>query len=174
MFNPKILCVVSACLLCACSKSAPNDAASPSKNAATQPPAALAASVCDKKLVTAQDVASLFSEPVVNMKNIPGDPQSCAFKTAGFSGASISVRPGKGIAVLSTYTSGHMSEYDKSEPLAGVGDEAIRSLNLNRIVARKGDLLCEITGPGLARPSGDPMIANLSGLCEKIFAAQAY
>jgi hypothetical protein len=64
-----------------------------------------------------------------------------------------------------------MNDYDKSEPLAGVGDEAVRSLGLNRIIARKDDLLCEITGPGLARASGDPSLQKLGALCNKIFAS---
>jgi hypothetical protein len=85
----------------------------------------------------------------------------------------IALRPGHGKASVGGYTSGHMNEFEKSEPLPGVGDEAVRSLGLNRVIARKGDLLCEITGPGLAPPAGDPMIAKLGKLCNKIFAAYA-
>jgi hypothetical protein len=105
-----------------------------------------AESVCDRNLIAPQDVNGLLDQPVAKIKNIPGDPQSCEFSTAGFSSLTISVRPGHDMAAVGMYTSGKMDQYEKSVPLAGVGDAAVRSLSLNRIVARKGDLLCEITG----------------------------
>jgi len=109
-------------------------------------------------------------EPITSSKNIPGDPQSCEFSTAGFSSLTISVRPGQGIAAVDMYTSGKMDDFEKSAPLAGVGDAAVRSMQLNRIVARKGDLLCEVTGPGGARGADDPAVHTLGMLCKKIFA----
>ena len=165
--NSKLLLVTCVALI-GCSKTAPENATS--AKATTQPSEA-SKSACDLNLVTNQDVAGLFKDPVVNTKNIPGDAQSCEMSTAGFSGVTISLRPGQGVAVLSTYTSGKMNEFDKSEPLPGVGDEAVRSLGLNRITARKGDLLCEITGPGLSPPVGDPSIAILGKVCNKVFGA---
>jgi hypothetical protein len=108
--------------------------------------------------------------PVTTSKTIPGDPQSCEFSTAGFSSVTISVRPGHGMAAVGMYTSGKMDEFEKSAPLTGVGDAAVRSLQLNRIVARKGDLLCEVTGPGVARSAEDPAVRTLVTLCNKIIA----
>jgi hypothetical protein len=172
MGSSRMLFVAFVALLGGCAKTPSN---SP-PGASAQPPntPAVSKSACDLKLIAASDVADLFSEPVVKAENIPGDPQSCKFKTAGFSAVTISLRPGHGVATVGTYTSGHMNEFEKSEPLPGVGDEAVRSLDLNRVVARKGDLLCEITGPGLAPPAGDPMISRLGRLCNGIFAAQAH
>jgi hypothetical protein len=166
-----------ACVLCcvlielaACSKNPPTGAAATAAPAAS-PAQAQPESACDRKLITAQDVAGILSDPVVKTSDIAGDAQSCKFSTAGFSSVTITVRPGHGLAAVGTYTSGKMNEYEKSEVLAGVGDAAVRSLELNRIVARKGDLLCEITGPGMAKQAGDPTTLKLAALCNKIFAA---
>ena len=169
------LSILLACALCVsagCSRTSANGKAAASA-AADRPAAASPDSVCDRKLITAQDVAGLLDQSVAEIKNIPGDPQSCEFSTAGFSSLTISVRPGHGIAAVGMYTSGKMDQYEKSVPLAGVGDAAVRSLSLNRIVARKGDLLCEITGPGLAKDGDDPRTLKLGELCNKVFAAWA-
>jgi hypothetical protein len=157
------------CAVAACSGTAPSGVANaPAAGVGAQ---AQLVSACDRKLIAAPDVAGLLDQPITEIKNIPGDPQSCTFGTAGFSSVTVSVRPGHGTATIGMYTSGKMDEYDKSAPVAGVGDAAVRSLGLNRITARKGDLLCEITGPGMARAADDPMTLKLVALCNKIFAA---
>ena len=160
-----IVCFLGA--LAACSKTAPNGA---NVDTASMPQVA-PGNACERKLIEPEDAAAVLGAPVTATKTIPGDPQSCQFSTSGFSSVTISLRPGHGKAALGTYTSGKMNDYEKSEPLAGVGDEAVRSLELNRIIARKDDLLCEITGPGVARASGDPRCKNSGALCNKIFAA---
>lgn len=159
------LLVVTFIALVGCSKTAPENASAGTPAAAVP---AVTKSVCDLNLVTTKDVVGLLSEPVVSTKNIPGDPQSCKMETAGFSSVTFTLRPGHGISAVQTYTSGKMDAYEKSEPLAGVGDQAVRSLGVNRVIARKGDLLCEITGPGLSPPAGDPMTGKLGNLCNKI------
>lgn len=164
MFSLAAACAL--CALSACSRTSPGAGATATASAAAKP-----GSVCDRKLIAAPDVVGLLDGPITETKNIPGDAQSCEFSTAGFSSVTISVRPSHGIAAVGTYTSGKMDNYEKSEPLTGVGDAAVRSLALNRIVARKGDLLCEISGPGLARAAHDPMTAKLGALCNRIFAA---
>jgi len=171
MAHSKMLSAIAACMCCtiaACSKQAPGAGASSGQPTGSS--TAAKGNACERKLITAQDVAALFNEPIASSKNIPGDPQSCEFSTAGFSSLTISVRPGHGIAAVGMYASGKMDEFEKSAPLAGVGDAAVRSLQLNRIVARKGDLLCEVTGPGVARSAEDPAIRTLGMLCNKIFA----
>jgi hypothetical protein len=167
MLAAAAVCVL--CTLAGCSTQAPGAGASTGLAAAQS--AAAPGNACDRNLITAQDVASLFNVPITTSKNIPGDPQSCEFGTAGFSSVTISVRQGHGVAAVGMYTSGKMDEFEKSAPLAGVGDDAVRSLLLNRIVARKGDLLCEITGPGIAKGADEPAIHTLGALCNKIFAA---
>jgi hypothetical protein len=172
MANSKILSAAAACALCAnagCSQQAPGASAGTGQAAVQS--TAVPGSACDRKMITAQDVAGLFNVPITASKNIPGDPQSCEFSTAGFSSVTISVRPGHGMAAVGMYTSGKMGEFEKSAPLAGVGDAAVRSLLLNRIIARKDDLLCEITGPGMAQGADDPATHLLGALCNRIFAA---
>jgi hypothetical protein len=173
MAMAKIPTIVIACSLGAlagCSKTAPNAAANPAAAVAASTPQIAAGNACERKLITPEDAAAVLGAAVAATKTIPGDPQSCKFSTAGFSSVTISVRPGHGKAALGTYTSGKMNDYEKSEPVSGIGDEAVRSLDLNRIVARKDDLLCEITGPGLAGAAGDPAVQELGALCNKIFA----
>ena len=165
-----LLAICALCGTAACSRTAPTGGTDVSVAAGSQVVAAQPGSACDRKLIVASDVASLLDQPVVETKNIPGDAQSCEFRTGGFSSVTVSVRPGHGRAVLGMYTSGKMDEYDKSAPLSGVGDAAIRSLGLNRIDARKEDLLCEISGPGLAKGQDDPATLKLGALCNKIFA----
>jgi hypothetical protein len=155
-------------MFAACSQQAPGTGASSGQPTVSS--TAAPGNACERKLITAEDVAALFTVPITTSKNIPGDPQSCEFSTAGFSSVTISVRPGHGMAAVGMYTSGKMDEFEKSAPLTGVGDAAVRSLQLNRIVARKGDLLCEVTGPGVARSAEDPAVRTLVTLCNKIFA----
>jgi hypothetical protein len=171
MAYSRMLSAAAACVCCmfaACSQQAPGAGASSGQPTGSS--SAAAGNACERKLITAQDVAALFTVPVTTSKTIPGDPQSCEFSTAGFSSVTISVRPGHGMAAVGMYTSGKMDEFEKSAPLTGVGDAAVRSLQLNRIVARKGDLLCEVTGPGVARSAEDPAVRTLVTLCNKIFA----
>ena len=171
MAHSRMLSAAAACVFCmfaACSQQAPGAGASSGQPTGSS--SAAAGNACERKLVTAEDVAGLFTVPITTSKNIPGDPQSCEFSTAGFSSVTISVRPGHGMAAVGMYTSGKMDEFEKSAPLTGVGDAAVRSLQLNRIVARKGDLLCEVTGPGVARSAEDPAVRTLVTLCNKIFA----
>ena len=172
MFSTRPAAVACACAfaLSACSQSAPPTGATAPAQVDSGTAAAQAQSACDRRLVTAQDTAAVLDAPVSETRNVPGDAQSCEFRTAGFASLTVTLRPGHGIAAVGAYTSGKMNEFDKSEPIAGVGDEAVRSLSLNRIVARKGDLLCEITGPGLARPPGDPKTQKLGAMCNAIFA----
>lgn len=172
MAHSRMLSAIAACMCCsiaACSQQSPGAGASSGQPTGSS--SAAPGNACERKVITAQDVAALFTVPITTSKNIPGDPQSCEFSTAGFSSVTISVRPGHGMAAVGMYTSGKMSEFEQSVPLTGVGDAAVRSLLLNRIVARKGDLLCEITGPGNGKGAGDPAIHILGALCNRIFAA---
>jgi len=173
MARCKIFSLVATCILCtiaACSRQAPGVGTSAAQTAGQS--TAVSGNACERKLIAAQDVTGLLGAAVTAYKNIPGDPQTCEFGTAtGFSSVTISVRPGHGMAAVGMYTSGKMDEFEKSTPLAGFGDAAVRSLQLNRVVARKGDLLCEVTGPGLAKGADDPAIHALAALCNKIFAA---
>jgi len=165
---PRLAAICLSCAMAACSKSAGTDAGA---GKAAEQLAAVPGNACERNLISAQDVAVLFNEPIAGTRNVPGDPQSCEFNTAGFSSLTVSVRPGHGLAAVGMYTSGKMNEFEKSAPLDGVGDSAVRSLLLDRVIARKGDLLCEVTGPGAAKKPDDPAIRTLGMLCNKIVAA---
>jgi hypothetical protein len=161
---------LSLCVLSGCSRTAAPGAEDPT----SKTPSAMATehpgSACDRNLVTAADAANALGEQVTATKNVPGDPQSCTFSTAGFHSLTIALRPGHGMAAVKMYTSGKMDEFEKSATLAGIGDEAVRSLGIDRVVSRKRDLLCEITGSSLANATDDSQARKLGAVCNKIFA----
>ena len=153
-------------LAAACGKVAHGSAAQP---AATRVPVGNA---CDRKLLTAQDAATVISDPITGSKPIPGDPGSCEFTTGSFSSVTVSLRPG-GKASLAVWQSGRMPV--SATPLAGVGDEAVWVNGLTEVVAEKDDLLCDIQVTGLAavldhQPAAAKQKA-IGALCNKIFAA---
>jgi hypothetical protein len=171
MHGHRYLLILAICTLAACSKAPPPVAGAAAKAPASSASTSVPASACDRKLVTIEDAVGILDAPVTATKNIPGDPQSCVFDTASYPSLTVTIRPGHGQAAVGMYTSGKMDQFDKSAPLAGVGSEAVRSLALDRVIARKDDLLCEITGPGLANATDDSKARKLGALCNKIFAA---
>ena len=99
-----------------------------------------------------------------------GDPQSCAFETAGFASVTISLRPGLGNATVDTWSSGRMPA--SATPLSGVGDGAVWAADLEEVIATKNNLLCDIgvTGPPGAALPDKVVQKRLGDLCTKIFA----
>lgn len=167
-------------LATACSPSAQNPAAAGAPPATGKPaaPAIAAGTVCEQKLLAADDLAGIFDEPFTGTKPLPGDAQTCYFVTAGEHRLRITLRPGNGRAVIGSFTSGHMNEYAKWQPLAGVGEEAVWKPDLTEVSARHGDVLCEV-----APEAGSLFLAKalkgagetakqqkLGGLCNTIFA----
>jgi len=168
-FNITLL-ALGALAASACSKTGQSTGAAPTDTAASSKTAEKPGNACARKLLTAEDAAGFLGQPVTGTKDISGDAQSCEFVAGNGSTLTVAVRPGHGIAAVGMYTSGKMDEFDKAKPLSGVGDEAVRSLSLQRVIARKGDLLCEITGPGLARQDDEATPQKLGALCNKVFA----
>ncbi len=148
-----------------CSKSNPENSTAPA--AATPTAATPAGNACDRKLITQEDVAGLLSEPINSVGPIPGDPQACKFKTAGFSSVSVTLRPGVGDVTVKTWLSGQMGS---ATPLEGVGDQAAWSSVLKEVNATKNNLLCDIGAIGPA--TGPATKEKLGALCNKIFAAK--
>jgi hypothetical protein len=136
-------------------------------------PVASIGNACDRKLLTTADVAPLLSKPVTGAEPIPGDLQSCRFKTAGFPSVTIALRPGLGRATLASWTEGRMPL--SASPMAGVGDEAVWVNDLTEVVAEKNDLLCDVQVTGLAAVLSDqPPAARqkaIGTLCDRIFEA---
>lgn len=165
------------CALGACSKSPANaNAGTPSHaNVAAVP----AGTACDRKLLTAQDLDGIFSDPLTPTRGLKGDPQTCymvpASQTPGGPQLMTSLRPGYGLATLGSFSSGMMKDYATWKPLGGVGDEAIWRTDMVEITARKDDLLCEISvgsaSPGFYAAAEEIRQKKLGALCNKIFAA---
>lgn len=174
-----MLCALSA--LCACSKTAPN-AGTPTATAANKGAAqSYAGNACERKLLSAEDFTDILAAPVTGTKPLKGDPQSCYFisgkEDEGGPELMVSLRPGHGAATIGTFTSGHMNQYAKWKPLAGVGDGAVWLPELREVNAQKNDLLC-VVHPGLApdtlskdfrNASEELQQQKLGALCNTIF-----
>lgn len=166
-----------------CSKAPSTGAAAKATAAAPAATASAAAAIapgtiCEQKLLTADDLAGIFDEPITGTKPLTGDAQTCYFTTARDNRLRVTLRPGNGRAVIGTFTSGHMDAYAKWQPLAGVGEEAIWKPDLAEVSARNGDVLCEIAPQAgslfLAkslREGGDAAKQRKFGdLCNVVFA----
>jgi hypothetical protein len=156
-------------LLCACNRP-PGGQASGAPSAGDARAAASARSACDRQLIAVADLAGILDSPVVETKNIPGDPQSCVFNTGGFPAVVVSLRPTNG----RIWSSGKMPI--SAVPLAGVGDHAAWVDSLHEVDAEKDDVLCvvEARDPGAHyRSAPAELQQRLGALCNKIFAANA-
>jgi hypothetical protein len=123
--------------------------------------------VCDRKLVTRNDVADLLSETIKSMEPVAGDSQSCQFTSTNDSSVTVSLRPGLGDATLAEISAGQANQ--TVTPLAGVGRKAVWNGVLKEVNATSDNLLCDI---GVVGPASGPATAEKVGaLCNKIFAA---
>lgn len=174
-----VVAILAVCLaglfsaVVACSKASANPG--PVKKAAAAPGGG---SACDRKLISAEDVAGILSDPIVGTKNLKGDPQTCYFLTrtsesAGGPELMITLRPGLGRSTIATYTSGRMKAYATSTPLPGIGDGAVWLPDLHEVDAQKNDVLCIVQPHGLRRELAtgpvDVLQKRLGGLCTTIF-----
>lgn len=136
------------------------------------PGGASVASVCTRHLLHPEDVAGLFTAPIVASAPVDGDSQSCEFKTAGFPAVLITVRPGIGRATVDAWASGKMQLVVR--PLAGVGDSAVWQSALHEVVAQKNNQLCDIQirgGDSDILIADDALASVVGALCNKIFSA---
>jgi hypothetical protein len=122
---------------------------------------------CDRKLITPAQVADILRAPIVEVRTIVGDPQTCEFKTAGTNSVSISLRPGLGDVTVKTWLDGRMPM--SASPLPGVGDRAAWVADLGEVVATKANVLCDIQTTGGAGPTG-ALQQKIGALCNTILA----
>lgn len=124
-----------------------------------------AGNACDRKLLTLADVSEIV-KGTVTVAPLPGDPQSCLFKSNEDTfDLTVSLRPGLGDITVKTVLAG--GENVSATPLSGVGDKAAWTPSLNEINATKDNLLCDIQAPGNSNATPQ----TLGALCDKIFAA---
>jgi hypothetical protein len=150
--------------LCACGRQSP----------ATQPTVAKSAapSVCARDLLPKAELAAVLKAPITGQKPIAGDPQSCEYTTAGFSGITISVRPGLGGTTVDAWATGKMPL--EVQPLSNVGDRAVWQDTLHELIAQQHNLLCDIQVRGSGQEiavAADALPQAVGKLCDKIFAA---
>lgn len=180
--NIALACALGA--LAACSQgaptsengNAPSNSASGTALASSGEPAAaptISGNVCDLKLLTAADLVGVLDKPVTGTKPLKGDAQTCFFTTGDDPGApqlSVGLRGGLGRATIASFTSGHMDQYNKWEPLAGVGDGAVWVPLLHEVQAQQDDVLCDIEPDGLSVTLGNGAAQEkLGALCNTIF-----
>jgi hypothetical protein len=156
------LCLIGA--LCACGR---QDL--PAKPAAA---AGVAPTVCARDLLPKDELSALVKAPITGQKPIAGDPQSCEYTTAGFSGITISIRPGLGGTTVDAWASGKMPLEVRT--VANVGDKAVWQDTLHELIAQQHNLLCDIQVRGGAQDIAVPAesLPQATGkLCTRIFAA---
>jgi len=124
--------------------------------------------VCERKIVTADDVASLLPAPIT-MKPLAGDPQSCIFDAAGLASITITVRPGLGDVSVNAWTTGKVPV--PAVPVSGIGDHAVWQDTMRELIATKHNVLCDIQATGAKGADADVQKA-FGHLCDKIWAAQ--
>lgn len=151
----------------ACSKPAVTSGVQGATPAGVVVAAAGSGNACDRKLLTAADVAPLLAEPIATVKAIRGDPQSCEFTTTNFSSVQVALRPGLGPMTLDAIIAGKTNQ--SVTPLAGVGERAVWDPILKEVDAEKKGLLCDISAAGPA--TGGATREKVGALCNKIFAA---
>jgi len=159
-------------VVAACSKASPDAAAATAERPQARSAPASSGNACDRKLLTADDVAGILSAPITGMKSIPGDPQSCEFTTASYGSITVMLRPGLGRTTVSTWKSGRMPT--SAAPLAGVGDDAAWVSDLSEVIAEKNDLLCDIqVTASVGDLAGSTAVERqkIGEVCNKIFAA---
>jgi hypothetical protein len=128
-------------------------------------------SPCDQKWVIAGDVSGILRLPIVTAKNVPGDAQSCEFKTESFPAIQVTFRPGLGKITVETWAAGKMPS--KATPLVGVGDRAVWVDDLHEVDAQKDNALCVVTANGAGRDFAigkSELQKRLGGLCNQIFS----
>ena len=143
-----------------------------------QPPAKPAAApsaaptVCARDLLPKDELSVLLKAPITGQKPIAGDPQSCEYTTDGFSGITISIRPGLGGTTVDAWATGKMPLEVRAVP--NVGDKAVWQDTLHELIAQQHNLLCDIQVRGGALDigvAGDTLPEATGKLCKRIFAA---
>ncbi len=173
MSRTSILVLAAACLIAGggCSAGSRKAAAAAGRPTAGRAQANTG-NACDRKLLTTADVAGILTAPIVGMKPVPGDPQTCQFNTASFPSVNVTLRPGLGKTTVNAWKSGRMPV--AAAPLAGVGDEAAWVNPLHEVVAEKNDLLCDVQVSGAGGDFSGSVAdqqQKIGALCNKIFAS---
>jgi hypothetical protein len=129
--------------------------------------------MCDSNVITAQDLSDMFTGPITGKKSVPGDEETCTFKTAGYTSVQVTSRPSLGHASVQEWVDGTVSL--PASPLSGVGDRAMWQADMHEVIAEKNNALCDIRVMGssdLKDPSPATMQKKIGALCNKIFAAR--
>jgi hypothetical protein len=141
-------------------------------------------------VVTAADVASLFSGPVTAKvePDLVGAASGCQYVATKFPGReSLSIEVIAGDQAASFWTGSIPPQGEGSIPISGIGDRAMRKPGTPDVVSIKGSIFCEAeagssntgTYVGLASPdssgnvpddSASAFAERIGALCDKIFA----
>jgi hypothetical protein len=133
-------------------------------------PAAVQGNVCERKLLTTQDMEGILGDAITGTRTLPGDGRSCEFLTPGFPAITVTVRPGLGRATVESWATGRMPL--TATPLEGIGERAVWQADLHEVIAQRDDLLCDIQARGLMSElasSAEATQRRLGALCTKIF-----
>lgn len=129
--------------------------------------------VCERRILTPTDVSGILRGPVTGSSVPSNDSQTCAFTTGGRSRFEVSVRPGRGRAIVDSWIGGKMAL--EAVPLRGVGDHAAWQHDLHEVIAEKNDVLCDISVIGTEGDFVDTsefvLEDRIGNLCNKVLDA---
>lgn len=156
-----VLAAAVASVACGSSSGASSSSGAPPRNTPI-------ASVCDGKIISPADLASVLPGSI-GARTPAGDPQTCEFSTSDSSSVSSTVRPGLGDVTVSTWASGKMPV--DAIAVGGVGDQAAWQSTLHELIATKHNVLCDIGSQGTKGSDAD-LQKKFAELCDKIWAAR--
>jgi len=134
---------------------------------------AVSLDICSPRSLDSRDVNGILRAPVTGVERVPGDAQTCVFRTDTRARIELAVRPSGGATTVQRWIDGAMPL--EAAPLNGVGDRAAWQRDLHEVIAERNDVLCDVTAlaemSDFVNSSDDFLEARLGSLCAKVLGA---
>lgn len=172
-----VLAVATVSMLSACSKS-PSAVHSREETGGNPAAANTVGNACEQEL-TVNDVAAIVTAKKITVSTMLTNPEACSFD-AGH-GASIVVSLRAADEIEPFWRLAINQNHNRMIPMSGVGDTALRTPGGEEVLARKGDLSCQVDAVNFAAPpaaralnaGGGALARKLGALCKKVFAERS-
>ena len=131
---------------------------------------------CEKD-VTPSDIADIITAPVIKQAAVL-NPQSCSYHAAAGATLTISLAQGADGKTLWDVLATNAGAWS---PLSGVGDSAMHAREGTLVLARSGELVCDVDISGtdnadgmqvITKARGEDLADKLAALCGKVFASR--
>jgi hypothetical protein len=171
------LAVASVAAMCACSKS-PSAVHSHDRTGGNPAVGSAIVNACEKDL-TVNDVTGIVAAEKVTVSTMSTNPEACSFDAAR--GVSIVVSLRSGDEIEPFWRLAINQNHNRMIQISGVGNTALRTPGGEEVLARKGDLSCQISVVNFAasqlgkslKADGSELARKLGALCNKVFAQRS-